>query len=469
MVGFFSLVFSQEGTLLTSLCAERETIFIVGTLEDKGRCSSHPPRTFKSPKNTPSPPSTPSARATTPLNTVRPLRPAWDDIINISNSGRNYQLRVVVLHTPLIATIRRHSASSSTNQISLPPYTPVDIQPRFQHEDFWLSSKCQADLSSTHEGMLLYLYEHNASHAYTAPVHWDDTVIQFHNNIKKSGPGRFATFPAHHFFARVYRPADIAIALLNRKPTFCGDLEWLSTPWERHPKTLFDRLLDIVSQIPALLQRLDQLLALEPTVTRCLMAKDLLDNCLAVREALERWHFNLYHTLYRSQPPYWISSHQLALQTPFVHTFDFPDQLTSLTFLYYWAVQVLFYPCLGLLHHLILSPTGDDSSQIQILPEGAPQLNFDPEAFGPSKAREIASNVCRGLDAALAVSTQPDLLAFPVHVVDTLYRGLNVVTQNGEGTLELLWLDGFRSRMMLSGQTLAAMAMERAFTDLAEW
>lgn len=460
---------SQGDTLLTLLCAERETIFIVGTLEDKGRCSSHPPRTFKSPKNTPSPPSTPSAVATTRLNTARPLRSAWDDTINISDSGMNQQLRVVALHTPLNATIRRHSASSSANQISLPPYTPVDIQPRFQNEDFWLSSKCQVHLSSSHEGMLLYLYEHNASHAYTAPVYWDDTVTQFQNNIKRSGPGRFAIFPAHHFFARVYRPADIATALLNRKSTFCGDPDWLSAPWERHPKSLFDRLLDIVSQIPALLQRLDQLLALEPTVTRCLMAKDLLDNCLAVREALERWHFNLYHTLYRSRPPYWISSNQAALQMPFAHTFDFADQLTSLTFLYYWAVQVLFYPCLGLLHHLIFSPAIDEVSHMQIFPEGPPHLNIDFEAFGPSKAREIASNVCKGLDAALAVSMQPDLLAFPVHVVDTLYKGMNVVTQDGEGTLELLWLDGFRSRMMLRGQSLAATVMERDFTDLAEW
>lgn len=365
--------------------------------------------------------------------------------------------------------MRRYNESSGANQVSLPPYTPLDVQPRFQNEVFLLSSKCQAHVSTSQEGILLYLYEHNASYARTAPVYWDGTVSQFENNVRKFGPGRFATFPAHHFFARVYRPADITTALLNRKPTFCGIPEWLSAPWERHPKTAFDRLLDIVSQIPALLERLDQLLALEPTVTRRAMAQDLLDNCLSVQEALERWHFTLYQTLYSSQPPYWISSNQSGLQMPFVDTFDFPDQLTSLTFLYYWAVQVLFYPCLGLLHHMIFSTAVDDYSQAQIFPEVPPHLNIDPKAFGPDKAREIASHVCRGLDAALLSSTQPDLLAFPVHVVDTLYRGLNVVTQNCEGTLELLWLDGFRSRMMLKGQTLAAKVMERGFSHLAEW
>lgn len=451
------------------LNVERETIFIVGTLEDKGRCSSHPPRTFKSPKNTPSPPSTPSNGAVPRPNLVRPLQSAWDDMVSISESGKNHQLRIVALHTPLNATMRRYSESSSAGRMSLPPYTPVEVRPRFQNENFLLGSKCQAHFSSGQEGMLLYLYEHNASYAYTAPVYWDGTVSKFDNNIKKLGPGHFASFPAHHFFARVYRPADIATALLNRKPTFCGNPEWLSAPWERHPKISFDRLLDIVSQIPALLERLDLLLALEPTVTRRVMAQDVLDNCLSVQEALERWHFMLYQTLFRSRPPYWTSSNQPDLQMPFVDTFGFPDQLISLTFLYYWAVQVLFYPCLGLLHHLIFSPAVDDCPQVQIFPELPPHLHIDPEAFGPNKAREIASNVCRGLDAALAISTQPDLLAFPVHVVDTLYRGLNAVTQNGEGALELVWLDGFRSRMMLRGQTLAATVMERDFTDLAEW
>ncbi|KAJ4422465.1 hypothetical protein N0V82_002915 [Gnomoniopsis sp. IMI 355080] len=323
-------------------------------------------------------------------------------------------------------------------------------------------------MSSSQEGMLLYLYEHNVSHAVKDPVSGNDLLVQG-DNIRRLGGRKFATFPDHHFFVRVYRPAAIATALLNRTPTFCGDTEWVNAPWNYHPKTPFDRLLDIVSQIPSLLQRLDQLLGLEPTVARRLMARNLLDNCLSVQIALEQWHVTLHQTVYHSQPPFWISCNQPGLQLPFVDAFSFPDQLTSLTFLYYWATQVLFYPCIGLLNHTIFDPVIDAYSQAQIYPELPPHLSIDPEVFGPDKARVIAMNVCRGLDAALAASTQPDLLAFPLHVVDTLYRGLRVVAQTGEGTLELLWLDGFRERMTVRGQTLAGAAMARAFEDLADW
>lgn len=369
---------------------------------------------------------------------------------------------------PLEATIRRPSESSKANKILLPPYAPIDVQPRFQNEEFWLSSQCLAHMSSSHEGAVLYLYEHNASHAFSNPLSWSDTLDQ-DNTVRRLGGRQFATFPAHHFFVRIYRPAAIATALLNRTPTFCGDPEWVTIPWQHHPKTPFDRLLDIVSQIPLLLQRLDQLLLLDPTVARRLMARNLLDNCLSVQVALEQWHVSLYQTTYHSHPPYWISSTQPSMQLPFVDAFSFPDQLTSLTFLYYWAAQVLFYPCIGLLAQTILSPIIDAYSEAQSYPDQPLQLNIDLEVFGSNKARDIAKDVCRGLDAALAVSTQPDLLAFPVHVVDTLYRSWSVIAQTGEGTLELLWLDEFRQRMTVRGQALAGAAMERDFKDLADW
>lgn len=326
--------------------------------------------------------------------------------------------------------------------------------------------------------MLLYLHEHNAPLAYTSSTSWQDTGIQ-NNSVLSLGPAHFSTFPAHHFFVRIYRPAAIVAALLDRKPTFCGEPDWVTTPWARHPKAPFDRLLDILSQIPSLLQRLDHLLGLEPTVNRRLMAQDLLENCLSVQGALEQWHGNVHQTTYSTQSPYWIPSpssspHHDAppqqQQPPFTNALAFRDQLTSVTFLYYWAAQVLFYPSIELLSHAIFTPVVDAYSQAQIYPELPPHLMVDPDAYGPNKTRDIAANVCRGLDAALAASTQPDLLAFPVHVVESLYGGLNVVApQMGDATLELLWLGGFRGRMMVKGQNLAGVVMGRGFRDLAEW
>lgn len=382
----------------------------------------------------------------------------------MSKSGKVHQLRVAALHTPVDATVRHHEGSKTI--ISLPPYTPVEVQPRFANDDFVLRSQCLANTSSSHEGMLLYLFEHNTSVAYTGLAPWKDPMI-LENNIRQLGPGHFASFPAHHFFARVYRPAAIITALLNRKPTFCGDPEWIATPWERHPKAPLDRLLDILSQIPSLLQRLDHLLSLDPTMARRLMAQDLLENCLSVQAALEQWHNSLHQSHYRSQAPYWISPNQSEAQLPFTNALSFYDSLTSITFLYYWTAQILFFPCIELLSHTIFSPVVD--TYPQVYPELPPHLHIDPESYGPNKTREIASNICRGLDSALASTAQPDLLAFPVQMVETFYGGLNVVAQTGEGTLELMWLVGFRTRMVHRGQNLAGAVMGKEWSDLAEW
>ncbi|CAN8096412.1 unnamed protein product [Discula destructiva] len=449
---------------------EREIVFIVGTLEDKGRCSSHPPRNVKSPNNTPSPPRTAGEEPAVHITPARPLRSAWDNAITISKSGSNQQLRIIALHTSLSATVRHCSDASRANKISLPPYTPVDIQPRFGSEDFWLSSQCLAHVPTSQEGMLLYLHEQNAPLACntTGSASWEGPAAQS-NKIRYLEPGHFATFPAHHFFVRVYRPAAIVAALLDRRPTFCGDPEWVTASWERHPKAPFDRLLDILSQIPPLLQRLDQLLVLEPTVNRRHMAQDLLANCVSINGALEQWHAMVHQTSYNTQSPYWMAPDQQNAQPPFAGALAFRDQLTSITFLYYWAAQVLFYPCIELLSHTIFTPVIDAYDPAQMYPELPPHLNIDPQAYGPNRTREIAVNVCRGLDAALAVSTQPDLLAFPVHVVESLYGGLNVVAQTGDGTMELMWLGGFRGRLMLKGQGLADAVMARSFANLAEW
>lgn len=205
------------------------------------------------------------------------------------------------------------------------------------------------------------------------------------------------------------------------------------------------------------------------------MVQDLLENCLSVQAALEQWHVSMHRSTYQTQAAYWISPDQSGAQLPFADVLAFRDALTSLTFLYYWAAQVVFYPCLELLSHALFAPVVDDGvysssllhqQQLQL----PPHLQVDPDTYSAYRTREIAAGVCRGLDAALAATAQPDLLAFPVHAVEAFYGGLNAVAPHtGEGAMELLWLVGLRARMMARGQVLAGAAMEKGWRDVAEW
>ena len=62
---------------------ERETVFIIGTVEDEGRCSSHPRRVVgKKGKASPSKPQEPKKLQLVPS---QPLQPAWDDLICLSD------------------------------------------------------------------------------------------------------------------------------------------------------------------------------------------------------------------------------------------------------------------------------------------------------------------------------------------------------------------------------------------------
>ncbi|KAI3401284.1 hypothetical protein diail_11990 [Diaporthe ilicicola] len=216
-----------------------------------------------------------------------------------------------------------------------------------------------------------------------------------------------------------------------------------------------------MAQIAPLLQQLDHISSLDPTLARRLVAQDLLGNFLRAQAQLGQWYTAAFDP---RRPRYWISQDGNA-QIPFPEPFCFQDSLTSLLFTYYWAVQVLFLPCLGTLVHHIFSPVVD--AYPHVFPDLPPHLTVDPDSYSTFKIREMAVTVCRGLDNALAGTTQPDMLVFPVKVLETFYSG--IVNQAGDGTLELMWLGSFRERMALRGQDIAGATMTRDWVDLAEW
>lgn len=449
-----------------TILLERETVFIVGTVEDKGRCSSHPPRTSKGSKKSPSPPRTSEDREQDPgLVLANPLQPAWYDQVFVSHSGTTQRLEIVALNTPLGAVTRgSRMHESETVFLSIPPYRPVDIGGvGFELHSQGLShtspEKDDSDSSLPGSTVLFLLFEHNSSLA-SSNLEWSNPIAQ-HSHIEQLGPRRFQTFPSHHFFARVYRPHAITAAILNRQGIFCAEPEWTTLPFELHHKCAFDRLLDLLARAPALLQRLDQLLVMDPTLARRLAAQDLLGNCLNLQSQLEQWLAAAHNY---TQPLYWISTQEHG-EIPFTETFSFQNSLDSLSMLYYWSVQVLMRPCLEMLIHTIFSPVLD--TYPQVYPDLPPQLNINPASYSPRVVREYAANVCRGLDYALQTTTQPDMVAFPVQVVENYYGGLNI--QVGDGALELMWLGDFRGRMAMRGQALACAVTGRGWTDLAAW
>lgn len=398
---------------------------------------------------------------------TKPLSPAWLDQLLVAASGSTHRLEIVAIHTPLSTVARSNFGDSGeSTSVFVAPTSALDIRPTYQDIDFILHSQCLVSISpakeetgsTTTDSVLLFLFEQNSP---LATNNFQDATAHM-NGIRQLGPVCFQRFPSHHFFARVCRPSAITTALLNRTSTFCAEQDWLTFPFELHHKTSFDSLLDTLARMTCLLQQLDHITTLEPTLARRSMAQDLLGNCLGARAQLEQWYISAFDPRRRRC---WIS-HDQGEQIPFPEPFAFQDALSSLSFTYYWAAQILLAPCLEAAVHSVFSPAVDAYPH-QAFPNLPPQLAIDPDSYGSFKVREMAVNVCRGLDYALAVTTQPDALVFPVKVVETFYAGL--ANQTGDGTLELMWLGTFRERMASRARGIAGAMMEKDWVDLAEW
>lgn len=109
-----------------------------------------------------------------------PLRPAWDDLISVSNAGRTYNVQNAALHTNLKNVARRSSSNDvdgddgtfPSNFISLPAYEPPAIQPFLSEGEFHLRSQALVHLSPLEEtqgegmqpstdSICMFLYEVN--------------------------------------------------------------------------------------------------------------------------------------------------------------------------------------------------------------------------------------------------------------------------------------------------------------------
>ncbi|KAK4455891.1 hypothetical protein QBC34DRAFT_3554 [Podospora aff. communis PSN243] len=470
---------------------ERETVFIVASIEDGGRCSSHPPRKTAKKKTASKSKSRSPAEEKLALIAEEPFTSAWNDLVSVSNFGKRYTLQIAALHTRLHSVVRSPGDSDSddgrnkTAPLSFTPYDIPDVQPSPSDDDFQIKSRCMVHLPSLDrtkkedspprpqiDGVFLFLYEQNNSTSSGTIPPWRDL-----NAVRQQGPESFRSFPKHHYFVRVFRPNAIGVALLNHKQSFLSEPPWVTAPFEIHPKSTFDHLLDIIVLVPAILQRADRIIPQEQTLVRRLMAQDLLDNCIRLESQFDSWLVTM--TTAASQCPtptdvFWIeiTDNQMI---PFADTFAFRDGLTALSMIYYWASQLLFCPTVERLYWTFFQPVVDGPfpQAVPILPPTLEDINMI--RYGRKAARELASNVCRSLDFALARMVQPDLLVVPLWVVWQFYLNVGLDTGTGtqgedelfgDGRLELMWCEAFRGKLTAKGRGMQEVVEGRGWREV---
>ncbi|KFY70125.1 hypothetical protein V499_09447 [Pseudogymnoascus sp. VKM F-103] len=371
---------------------ERQMIFIVGTTNERGRCSSHPHRSILTAKQKMEKEKERERERERELS--RPqvdwqshsegehsstLPPTPTPI----NGTPTPEISCAFLHSPSLSlnpsfeaegeafslpglthSLPEFSDPDSTREFSLHAYSFVrepeathrsrpadgDVNPRARKK-----AHLEVDTYSTSRNghaepvtTLLFVYNSTGAPAGEAgPFHCLHGGTS--SEIKSRDPSSFQKFPAHQFFANLYRPFACFDAMSRRQATFLARPEWCAAPWEDIPKTAMDRLLDIQVMLPGIFERARRTEAFPPSAYRRLKAKDLLDNCTRLDKSFEEWYSDL-----KSQsdgPLYWTvdaahsfnPKHRNELNALFPTALEFIDINTALLHLNYWAALCLFY------------------------------------------------------------------------------------------------------------------------------
>lgn len=238
----------------------------------------------------------------------------------------------------------------------------------------------------------------------------------------------------------------------------------MRVPWSQHPKSLFDQLLDISLQLPSIFARTDLLKPLEATLGLRYRAQELLHECLALEQQFNGWLRLASHGTAQMPLAYW--SEELTSPgglIPFSNSYAFRDGVTGLAFLYYWMSQILFHRCIESLHRTIFQPVID--AYPIVWPDLPPNLQIDVTRY--QRGREYAADICRGLDATLDSTVQPDMLVAPMTVAMDFYKEINSMSQ--DGLMEIIWLENFRIRLAEKGQHISGVLQKQKWVEIARF
>ncbi|KAI1328484.1 hypothetical protein F5Y16DRAFT_156093 [Xylariaceae sp. FL0255] len=430
----------------------RDMVFIVGTQDERGRVGSHPPRNAHSPRS-------PHSRASTPridrLN-IQPadIKPAWDEMVSLNAETGPRTFRLVAKHTNLESSIPPASPSSIGDGSSLSLLDvsqTLDITPTFQQEAFRVKCKClihipEASSGGQEDGICLFLYQQSSSAGYSSEHGWEGYSATV-DTVREMGPAAFQAFPAHHFFARVYRPSAVLAALLNRQPTFLCNPEWTVVPWESQPRTPLDELLDIMVMLPSLFSQADSVVEGDGSVEARSMAAELLTNSMNIERQFDIWYSVVF-----SNGPFWADETASGYGSCSV-PLAFGSALLCLVHIFYWAALVAFYGCICDLVEASQDPRGEGSSS-------STSPDFDGRKYQPAHTKTLATMVCRSLDFALNTTTQLDLLDTPVSIIQTFYESL----QGCE--TEIQWLLEFKERLEVRKREMSRWLQEKKWVQM---
>ena len=247
-------------------------------------------------------------------------------------------------------------------------------------------------------------------------------------------------------------------ALNCKKDSFLSGVEWRTIPWNLHPKSLFDSLLDIMSTLPALLARTGRITATRShTDSLVSRPESALAECQRLAGQLDEWAAlaGPRRIPCRPQPDSALDTKSKGLV--------FRDGITAVSCVYLWTAKLLLHQCTGVLRELMSRPVIEHIIGMDYV---CPAMN----TFVDTQSVLLSANICSGLDSALANTLQPDLLVGPLAIANKVFAEAVRQQQHTKETSDhILWNEDFVKRLAAKAEHMRGWIEAKPWRDLAHF
>ena len=234
--------------------------------------------------------------------------------------------------------------------------------------------------------------------------------------MKLQGPQGFRSGAAWAAFQGV-RPAIVFSAIHRRQATLISSEEWCSIPWQLHAKPPWQKAMDIMAQVPGLLENFDKLSRIASYDHWQVRRLQLLNHCGILGGALQAWYQDLPFSFgLETADDLWYTKASCRADSPFPIELHFKDQIHAQALILYWATCVLVY---NTMQKVRQAPDSTTASQVKPALSARHEIlstQTDPYHY----AARIVQSIPYFLDPSIGLLTRK-IFAFPLRISYTYF------------------------------------------------
>jgi hypothetical protein len=237
--------------------------------------------------------------------------------------------------------------------------------------------------------------------------------------VKIQGPQGFRSGAAWAAFQGV-RPAIVFSAIYRRQATFLSSEEWCSVPWQLHAKSPWQKAMDVMAQVPELLENFDKLSRITSYDNWQVRKMQLLNHCGILDGALQAWYQDLPSAFaLETADDLWYTKASSRADSPFPIELHFKDQIHAQALILYWATCVLVYHTMQKVHRAPYSTTSSQVEPVLSARHGDLSTQTDPYHY----ATYIVQSISYFLEPSVGLLTRK-IFAFPLGTAYTYFASL---------------------------------------------